>query len=315
MAKPKEMSNSDFSKLSSGGRVEDIEIEDGLMLRIVDFQVDEDIFVHAPIDRVGLSCVLEGRFEGHFEGLTDVVGDSSQLRVFFWTGTKSINLSYPGGTHFRIVQLLFTRQYIDENLTPNTDVIPELLLSTLNSNAEGHYTYQRPLQPALRIIAEQIMRCCLTGSLRDMFYRGKALELLSLGFSELQTEEPSKQAMLLSISDVERVREARDILLADRVSPPTISQLSRKVGLNEFKLKQGFRFVFNTTAFALLNMDRMEEAERLLREGRMNVAEVGRKVGYTSNAAFSRAFRKCFGYPPSAILLNSTVDPNAVEDE
>ena len=104
------------------------------------------------------------------------------------------------------------------------------------------------------------------------------------------------------------MREARDVLLENRTDPPTLAQLSRMVGLNEFKLKQGFRFVFNTTAFALLNMDRMEEAERLLREGHLNVAQVGYKVGYASNAAFSRAFRKCFGYPPSAILRNSAIE-------
>ena len=311
----KEIIKSDGSAFSAKDRREDIETEDGLMLRILDLQFDEDTSLEAPVDRLVLSCVLEGHFEGYVEGMTDIVGDSSQLRVYFGRGTKSFRLSYPAGTHYRSVQVLASREYIQKHLAADMDALPDLLLSTLQSDTTDHYTYQRLLHPGLRIIAEQIMRCSLTGSLRDIFFRAKALELFSLGLSNLDAEEPSKQAMLLSVTDIERVREARDILLAARASPPTLSQLSRRVGLNEFKLKQGFRFVFNTTAFTLLNMDRMEEAERLLREGRMNVAEVGRKVGYTSNAAFSRAFRKCFGYPPSAILLNSTVDPNTVGDE
>ncbi len=315
METPEEITISGYSEHCAEDRFEDIETEDGLMLRILDMQFDEDASLEAPIDRVGLSCVLEGYFEGYVEGLPDLVGDSSQLRVFFWTGTKPVHLSYPAGTRLRCVQLLISPEYIKKHLAVANGVVPELLLSALNSEEGGYYTDQRRLQPALRVIAEQIMRCTLSGPLLDTFYHGKALELLALGFSDLHTEEPSKQAMLLSLSDVDRVRQARDILLADRGSPPTLSQLSRLVGLNEFKLKQGFRFVFNTTAFALLNMDRMEEAERLLREGRMNVAQVGYKVGYASNAAFSRAFRRCFGYPPSAILRNSAVESDADEEE
>ena len=308
MRVPEQITVSGYSDFCAQDRFDDIETEDGLLLRILDIQFDEDASFEAPIDRLGISCLLDGHFEGHVEGLPEMVGDRSQLRVFYWTGDRPVHLSYAAGTHLRSVQLLVAPDYVREKLTLDEGVIPDLLRSAFVSADGGYYTDQRRLPPALRVIAEQILRCNLNSALRGTFYRGKALELLALAFAELKQEEPSKQAVLLSVSDVGRVREAREILLANRVSPPTLSQLSRMVGLNEFKLKQGFRFVFNTTAFALLNMDRMEEAERLLREGRLNVAQVGYKVGYASNAAFSRAFRRCFGYPPSAVLRNSAVD-------
>lgn len=313
MQTPDEITLSGYTDFSVNDRFDDIETEDGLLLRILDIRFDETASLEGPIDRVRLSCILEGHFEGHVEGLPELVGGGDQLRVFYSGGGKSVQVSYPGGTHLRGVQLLITPEYLQQRLGLSEAVVPELLVSAINANDGGYYADERRLQPALRVIAEQIMRCSLAGPLREAFYCGKALELLALGFSELLVEEPSKQAMLLSLSDVERVRQAREILLSDRVSPPTLSQLSRMVGLNEFKLKQGFRFVFNTTAFALLNMDRMEEAERLLREGRMNVAQVGYTVGYASNAAFSRAFRRCFGYPPSAVLRNSFIDPDMKE--
>ncbi|MEM8988622.1 MAG: AraC family transcriptional regulator [Pseudomonadota bacterium] len=315
METPDQITLSGASDYCDTDRFDDINVEDGLMLRILDIQFEEDTALEAPIDTVGLSCMLDGHFEGQADVLPDLVGDSSQLRVFFWTGPESVHLSYPAGTHLRSAQILLSLEYVEKRLGIESGVVPDLLLSAINSKEGGYYTDQRRLQPALRVIAEQIMGCTLTGLLRETFYHGKALELLALGLADLQTEEPSKQAMMLSLSDVERVREARDILLADRVSPPTLSQLSRMVGLNEFKLKQGFRFVFNTTAFALFNMDRMEEAKRLLGEGRMNVSQVAYKVGYGSNAAFSRAFRRCYGYPPSAILRNSAVETSAADDE
>ena len=315
MKLPDEVTFSGSLENAAEDRFEDIETEDGVLLRILDIQFEEDGILEAPIDRVGISCILEGYFEGYVEGLPDLVGDSSQLRIFFWTGARSVKVSYPAGTHLRSVQALVTPEYLQERFSAGDGVVPELLLSAFNSDDGGYYTDQRRLPPALRVIAEQIGRCSLKAPLRDIYYRGKVLEFLALAFAELSAEQPSKQAMLLSISDIERVRQARDILLENRVSPPTLSQLSRAVGLNEFKLKQGFRFVFNTTAFALLNMDRMEEAERLLQEGRLNVAQVGYKVGYASNAAFSRAFRRCFGYPPSAVRRDSAVDQGEIDGE
>lgn len=299
-------------------RFDEIETENGVLLRISDIHFDEDVSFEVLIDWLSFSCVLDGQFEGHVDGLPEIVGDRSQLRVFYWNGDRPVHLSYPAGTHLRSVQLLLSPDYVRKNLAFEAGAISDTLKSALTPGAGSYYIDQRRLPPGLRVIAEQVLRCNLKGVLRDTFYRGKALELLALALAELQREEPSKQAILLSAADVERIREAREILLENRISPPTLAQLSRSVGLNEFKLKQGFRFVFNTTAYALLNMDRMQEAERLLREGKLNVAQVSYKVGYASNAAFSRAFGRYFGYPPSAILRNSAIaldEADVTDDE
>lgn len=73
--------------------------------------------------------------------------------------------------------------------------------------------------------------------------------------------------------------------------------LARQVGLNDFKLKLGFRQVFGTTVFGYLHEHRMEQAQLLLQERRMNVEEVARTVGYANRSSFA-AFRKKFGINP-----------------
>jgi AraC-like DNA-binding protein len=45
---------------------------------------------------------------------------------------------------------------------------------------------------------------------------------------------------------------------------------------------------------------RMQCGARLLREGRASVAAVALEVGYDSEAAFSRAFKRATGLPPAA---------------
>ena len=45
---------------------------------------------------------------------------------------------------------------------------------------------------------------------------------------------------------------------------------------------------------------RMQIASELLSSGNTNVASIAARIGYESEAAFSRAFKKMIGVPPSA---------------
>jgi hypothetical protein len=49
-----------------------------------------------------------------------------------------------------------------------------------------------------------------------------------------------------------------------------------------------------------LTLWRMQIAARLLADGSMKMAAVGREIGYRSEAAFSRAFKKIVGLSPAA---------------
>jgi AraC family transcriptional regulator, transcriptional activator of the genes for pyochelin and ferripyochelin receptors len=84
--------------------------------------------------------------------------------------------------------------------------------------------------------------------------------------------------------------------------PPSLLTLARQVGLNDFKLKRGFRQVFGTTVFGYLHEHRMERARQLLEERRLNVTAVACTVGYANPSHFAGAFKRKFGVNPSAYL-------------
>jgi AraC-like DNA-binding protein len=69
--------------------------------------------------------------------------------------------------------------------------------------------------------------------------------------------------------------------------------------LNEFKLKKGYKTLFNTTVFNHILYLRMAKAKQLLTEENMNVSMISDIIGYHSIAAFSSAFKKRFGYSPT----------------
>ena len=107
------------------------------------------------------------------------------------------------------------------------------------------------------------------------------------------------QKRALNASDVERIHHASKILLSNLGEPPSLLALSRLVGLNDYKLKIGFRQVFGTTVFGYLYQHRMQQAQALLKVGKCSVSDVAGLVGYTNLSAFSTAFKRKFGMSPN----------------
>jgi AraC-like DNA-binding protein len=56
---------------------------------------------------------------------------------------------------------------------------------------------------------------------------------------------------------------------------------------------------------------RMQVASELLTGSNANLARIAADIGYESEAAFSRAFKRLFGVPPSAWRLGIRADGKA----
>lgn len=80
----------------------------------------------------------------------------------------------------------------------------------------------------------------------------------------------------------------------------SIAKISREIHLNEFKLKKGFRQLFDTTVFGYLREKRMEHAGELLKGTSSSVIEVANAVGYSNPSHFARAFKEHHGILPKS---------------
>lgn len=110
---------------------------------------------------------------------------------------------------------------------------------------------------------------------------------------------------VLRASDIDPIHLAKEILQRRMDDPPSLLELARLAGLNDRKLKQGFRQVFGTTVFGYLHDYRLEQARQLLSTDTMSVAEVAYAVGFSNRSYFAIAFRRKFGVNPSEYLAES----------
>lgn len=109
---------------------------------------------------------------------------------------------------------------------------------------------------------------------------------------------PGKQFKTLKKYDIRKIKDARDLLIEDLSDAPTIVELSRLSGINQQKLKEGFKKVYGTTINKYLRKTRMESAKYMLMEGRLSVGEIAQQVGYSNQSHFARRFKEAYGASP-----------------
>ena len=80
----------------------------------------------------------------------------------------------------------------------------------------------------------------------------------------------------------------------------SIDELGRRVGLSRSALHERFVELIGVPPMQYLAQWRMQAAARLLLETRASVAAIALDVGYDSEAAFARAFKRLVGKPPAA---------------
>jgi AraC-like DNA-binding protein len=80
----------------------------------------------------------------------------------------------------------------------------------------------------------------------------------------------------------------------------TLDELARSAGLSRAVMADRFAQVVGCAPMRYLTLWRMQIAARLIADRRMNIAAVAHEVGYASEAAFSRAFKRTTGVSPAS---------------
>ncbi|RMB57882.1 AraC family transcriptional regulator [Tessaracoccus antarcticus] len=106
------------------------------------------------------------------------------------------------------------------------------------------------------------------------------------------------QRWLQRAKDPHLVR-ALDALQADPGEPWTVDSLARVAAMSRSAFAGRFRAVMEQSPAAYLAAVRMDVAADLLVHEELSVAETARRLGYESEAGFSRAFRRHTGSTPS----------------
>jgi AraC-like DNA-binding protein len=169
-------------------------------------------------------------------------------------------------------------------------------------NINQKFYDEREIPSNLVVALNQLFNIQLSESSNRLFYQGKVLELLALYFSE---KKPNTEScpFLNDQDTVRKIKNAKEHLLKHLELPPTLKELARIAGLNEYQLKAGFKEIYGNTVFGYLLDHKLDNARVLLDTKKYQVAQVAYQIGYTNPSHFISAFRKKFGVTPKKYLM------------
>lgn len=192
------------------------------------------------------------------------------------------------------IRLIFKENFLKRNLT---EELQEIYLT--KSQKDLNLINFSPTLIQSQLILNDILTSNFEGGLEKCYIQAKALELFSL---ETEKFIKKNEKIILDDYDKEAIYKSKEILVNNIQNPPSITELSKLVHLNEVKLKKGFKQIFYTTPYKLLLKYKLNKAKMMLESGKYNINEVSHITGYKFANNFTNAFFQEFGILPKELI-------------
>ena len=197
-------------------------------------------------------------------------------------------IKYGGGGE--ATQLLCGFLGSETPFTPLLSSLPPVLKLDLRATASGAW-----IESSFRFAASEIA----AGRLGSTTVIAKLSELLFVeAVSQFVASLPEERRGWLAGLRDPHIGRALALLHARPTEAWTAEALALEVGMSRSVFADRFTSLVGQPPMQYLTFWRMHVAAQQLREGRGNVAQIGFAVGYESEAAFSRAFKRQFGTSP-----------------
>ncbi len=274
-------------------------LRQGLDLYIQNYQLTEPIVFESNnyYSIFGLSYSISGTTEMLVDrsrfGLE--IRPGSCLSIQMTEAQSSVQI--PAHHSICIVDIAIVPDLIQTFIADELDLFPSEIRRYLHGFDSFNWQQSATTTETISTL-NQILNCPYQGATQQLYLEGKVLELIAFQLNQLKLIQARSSQKCLKSDDIERIYQARAILLQNSQHPPSLLALAHQVGLNDYKLKQGFRQVFGTTAFGCLHQYRMEQARQLLETKHLPVEIAAYTVGYASLSSFYRAYKKHFGVNP-----------------
>jgi AraC-like DNA-binding protein len=292
--------------LGQHGYVRCMELFPGVWLDIFDCKSDRDLTRRIPAHEHEVQLmILSSGYSLYDEVYPTLGGKRGYLSGSGISPAFQVKFSQP--KHFSGIDISIQPKVIGSffpHLNNNNSAFAKLFLK----QDEWKESFFPEVTPSMRGIVKQITNPPYRGIARKIYLQAKVLDLLAMQLDPIMAQFDAPPAKLkLKPQTIDRIYQARDILLTRLDNPPSILELAQQVAISDRTLRNGFRELFGTTVIQYITQLRLEQAERLLRERKLSVAEVANLVGYSHLGYFAKVFKRQFGITPSECLSGKKI--------
>ena len=284
------------------GSQEEIKVEnDFIMLR---FQNESDTLykIERPVSQglIQFHFGIKGKGKFVFNQGNYALDLNEEKALLFYNPQKELPLHLELAPNTWVISVIISIKKFHGLFSSDAEHVPFLS----DENKDKKYYKESDISPSMAIVLSQLFHYNLNPSIKNLYYKGKGYELLSLFFNRSEDPNAEQCPFLIDEENVLKIKKAKEIMIANMAEPPGLEELAEQVGLSLKKLKMGFKQIYGDTVFGFLFDYKMDYARQLLDSGSYNVNEVGLKIGYSTGSHFIAAFKKKFGTTPKKYLMN-----------
>ena len=177
------------------------------------------------------------------------------------------------------------------------DLPPELRVAVEGDAGMGRIA-SFPIDHRVAALVGDTLDSRLHGELRTVQLAGRLAELVAYALEAMLHQHEARTAVLPRRRDLDLARAAQARLDRDYRRPPNFADLAREIGTSQNKLKSVFKQAFGLTMADYCLERRVREAQQLLMEATLTIAQVAERVGYEHQSSFTAAFRNQVGMSP-----------------
>jgi len=196
------------------------------------------------------------------------------------------------------LEINFKKEYLERFFHVKSYTLDKLL-NSIEKEQLWHTSLEAKMHSGMHKIIHNITHNPYLGETRKLYVEYQIAELLQIQLCTFDSSDKPYPA--LNKTDIEKLYHARSLALNDELDLPNLHDLSIMVGLNEFKLKSGFRALFGETVYGMVLSKRMERAFGLLAESNLSIADIAFLSGYCHQQHFTTAFKKKFDITPGKV--------------
>jgi AraC-like DNA-binding protein len=276
-----------------------IDISNGIVFFDISLQNHQDkIFPIKNLDRmIVIPVVKDGEFL-IYDNINQKEYKSKKNDIDIYCSSKQdFTLTIKQNKKTNIFILFIADFFLKRYLTNNKNEPIDLLYEKIQGDISLKLINKQPIDALSLYVINKIITANLNPSLKSIRCEHSIVEFMIHRFSLLDIYDKDTNE-----DDIAIAKKAKDYLLKDFVSPPTINNLAHLCATNESKLKKIFKKVYKTTIYGYIQKLRLEEANLLLRDQMLNIGQIALEVGYKHQGHFSKLFFSHFGVYPKDLL-------------
>lgn len=279
-----------------------VEIEPGFSILLEQNNTDDYQCINHPSDKhvIQFHFCVKGKIKFNFNQGNYALQIEEDQSLLLYNPNKSLPIQLEIYPNSWFVSLLVSVKKLHTLFSSQVNYIDLLM----EENRDKKYYKEGEITPAVAVVLSQMLNYNLHHSVKHIYLKGKAYELIGLYFNQPEEADVEQCPFLVDEDNVRKIKLAKEIIIQRMTDPPSLNELADEVGLSLKKLKEGFKEIYGDTVFAFLLDYKMTYARKLLERGQSNVNEIGLSLGYSTASHFIAAFKKKFGTTPKKYAQN-----------